>query len=831
MLFRSGTSKEASEPDHAGNIGGRSVWFTWTPPISGAASFQATPSSFFVTNLIGIYTGFFVNSNFLTVVTNNSLGGGSFTNTVRFTAVAGQTYRIAVDGFNSTGNPNNANTFNYSVAWGMLTNDNFASPTLLYGSSGSLLTNSNIGATFESASGETNHSGNTNFTGGASVWFQWTVPNSGPATFAVSNFTGTPVFALYTGTNLSSLAVVASNHLGGGIFTNRVAFTGAAGTTYYIAVDGLGAAQSSFSVSYTSPLSTVAGNFQFNTNLMFVAEQESRNFAGYGGTRVNRMLLGAVVTFTRTNGATGRMMLQYTTADGTATGAPPGSPSSINGFDFVHTNGVIYLDDWQMYQHIVVPIVVNNNSTNNTYFQVLITNVVPDTNAFSGYVENPALVPTFDSTPLTVQINNQDNIFPGFTNGVIFFSRSLYRGGEFEMGNNGGFDVELTRVGGDQSVAATVRYRTSSFAAGSAGDKNTFPLVAGSDYAMPSAQATPNAISDFTATAGSTATFAANSSATYFTVPITDDAEVELNEDIFLELEFDPTSTSLSPSPQFSGTTAGYIIGAQSNATLTIVMEDVIGQEQPAGAQDNTYNRQNDSRTTPPFNPTPGANNVVYGLAVQPDQTTVIVGDFTAVNTTPRNRVARLLNDGSLDTTFNPGSGADGFINAVVLQPDGRILIAGGFSSFVGTSRNGVARLTTTGALDTTFDPGAGINPGDTVASAVQAIALQPDGRILLAGNFTTYNSQNFNRIVRLNTNGSVDASFNGLGAGPNDRVNAITVYTNGTLSGKILVAGSFTRVNGQVFNRLCRLNAYGSVDSTFSALGSGADEIGRAHV
>ena len=78
-----GTSKEASEPDHAGNIGGRSVWFTWTPPISGAASFQATPSSFFVTNLIGIYTGFFVNSNFLTVVTNNSLGGGSFTNTVR----------------------------------------------------------------------------------------------------------------------------------------------------------------------------------------------------------------------------------------------------------------------------------------------------------------------------------------------------------------------------------------------------------------------------------------------------------------------------------------------------------------------------------------------------------------------------------------------------------------------------------------------------------------------------------------------------------------------------------------------------------------------------
>lgn len=78
------------------------------------------------------------------------------------------------------------------------------------------------------------------------------------------------------------------------------------------------------------------------------------------------------------------------------------------------------------------------------------------------------------------------------------------------------------------------------------------------------------------------------------------------------------------------------------------------------------------------------------------------------MNTSSRNRVARLLNDGQIDTTFNPGSGADNYINAIALQPDGRILLGGGFSSYNGLSRNGVARINADGSLDATFNPGAG---------------------------------------------------------------------------------------------------------------------------
>ena len=829
-------TKEPGEPNHAGNLGGQSVWFNWTPPITGLAAFSAPmTSSFGRTNLIAVYTGFgqFGTNFFLNSVADNSAGFGT---TVSFPVVAGTTYSIAVDGYNSTANPNNATAFQFGVAWSILTNDFFANSTVLVGSSGYNLTNSNVGATFEAASGETDHSGDPSLVGGQSVWFSWTAPLSGPATFNVGYFTtlfSTPVMAIYTGTNLGGLTMVTNNNLGlnnvtnFGFFTNSVTFDAVAGTTYRIAVDGLFGAQDTFTLSYTSTVDKSAGTFQFNTNYMAVTEFESSLWGQNNSNNEERGLLGAVVTFTRTNGATGRMMIYYTTADGTAQ----------SGFNYQGTNGVLILDDWQMYGHILIPIYQNsffgiNNfiSTNDSYFQVLITNVVVDTNVIAGsgisYTESTNLTPTFDATPLTVQINNVALAgSKANSSGIISFAKSLFRCSE----DANTYDVTLYRAGGDLSTTATVRYNISSFNGnGIIGDQNIFPLTAGSDYAQATQRPRVNEPGDFTAVQGGTVTFAASDPTATIRVTIIDDNEVELNEDIYLSLISDFRTGSLSPNPQ-PGTTPGYLLGSQNTAILTIVMEDNIAQEQPAGAQDNTYNRANDPQTTPPFNPTPGANNVVHEVAVQPDQSAVIVGEFTAVNTTPRNGVARVLPDGSLDLSFNPGSGADGFVNAVALQPDGSILIAGGFSSYVGVSRNGVARLLTNGALDTTFDPGIGINPGDTVNNAIQSILLQPDGRIILAGNFTTFNSQPFNHVVRLNADGSVDNTFAGLGAGPNDVVFATALYTtnntsNSNLVGKILIAGSFATVNNVPSSRLCRLNADGSVDSTFTGLGAGAD-------
>ena len=91
----------------------------------------------------------------------------------------------------------------------------------------------------------------------------------------------------------------------------------------------------------------------------------------------------------------------------------------------------------------------------------------------------------------------------------------------------------------------------------------------------------------------------------------------------------------------------------------------------------------------------------------------------------------------------------------VAVQPDGKVIISGGFTTFNGVSvAGGLARLNTNGTLDVTFNPGTGPNvPGYTVASSI--LASQPDGKTLIAGNFTSFNGTNINRIARLNSDTS----------------------------------------------------------------------------
>ena len=162
-----------------------------------------------------------------------------------------------------------------------------------------------------------------------------------------------------------------------------------------------------------------------------------------------------------------------------------------------------------------------------------------------------------------------------------------------------------------------------------------------------------------------------------------------------------------------------------------------------------------------------GANSFVRALAVQPDGRVLIGGEFTTVNGASRNRIARLNVDGSLDTTFLNGlAGADSLVRSLAVQPDGRVLIGGSFATVNGVSRNRTARLNADGSLDATFLIGvAGVD------SLVCSLALQDDGRVLIAGNFTTVNEVSRNRIARLNASGSLDTSFlngfNGVVAGP----------------------------------------------------------------
>ena len=220
------------------------------------------------------------------------------------------------------------------------------------------------------------------------------------------------------------------------------------------------------------------------------------------------------------------------------------------------------------------------------------------------------------------------------------------------------------------------------------------------------------------------------------------------------------------------------------------------------------------------FNSGGGANGEVACVAVQPDGKILIAGSFTVVNGQARNRIARLNPDGTVESTatFNPGTGASSDIRGLVVQADGRILMAGLFTTVNGQSRNRIARLNADGTLESlaTFNPGTGAN------GEIATLAMQADGKILLGGVFNTINGQPRTFIARLHANGSVEstATFN-AGIGANDYVTAVALQADQ----KIVIGGIFTTMNGQPRNRIARLNVDGTVEdiATFNP-GSGAD-------
>ena len=225
-----------------------------------------------------------------------------------------------------------------------------------------------------------------------------------------------------------------------------------------------------------------------------------------------------------------------------------------------------------------------------------------------------------------------------------------------------------------------------------------------------------------------------------------------------------------------------------------------IGRLHPDGTLDITFD--------------PGANGSVLALAVQADGKILVGGDFTLLGGGTRNRIARLNPDGSLDTGFNPG--ANGIVTALALQADGKILIGGEFTGVGGgagtTTRHNLGRLNPDGTVDTNFNPGAN--------SLVYAMAVQPDGKILVVGNFTTIGGGGTgatarNYIARLHPGGSVDAAFN---PGANAYSYALSLQADG----KILVTGDFTLLGGggsgtAARSRIGRLNPNGSIDAGFN--------------
>ncbi len=190
----------------------------------------------------------------------------------------------------------------------------------------------------------------------------------------------------------------------------------------------------------------------------------------------------------------------------------------------------------------------------------------------------------------------------------------------------------------------------------------------------------------------------------------------------------------------------------------------------------------------------------------QPDGSVVISSVFeltTGSRTMPQAYLMRALPDGSFDPTYTPQLNQSA--NLLAIQPDGKLLLGGRFTTVNGLSRPSLARLNLDGTLDRSFDPGTG--PDNTP----HRIRVALDGRIYVAGEFKQFNGRPSLGLVRLLPDGSPDPTFSGLQS--IGYVDDLTLLPDGD----ILVAGSFVNVNGRNDRNLARLHADGSPYPAFS--------------
>ncbi|HXI72013.1 MAG TPA: Calx-beta domain-containing protein [Verrucomicrobiae bacterium] len=634
----------------------------------------------------------------------------------------------------------------------------------------------------------------------------------------------------YTATNLNAaISLVRSNGVYGTVSLKystsngtAVAGTDYVGVTNVNSIFGSGVSSNSFNVTvknfgliYTNIVEKtinlrlgglsgpVDGTASFGISNA-VLRLVNPNYQGYltlSATNYPGTQSSGLITFTvnRVSGSLGTISVMYATTNG----------SAVSGINYLGaTNNLLWNDGDASPKTVSIPLLNPGTVGTNKQFNVRLFN--PTNNSFgsapsliSGAVTNATLTILNDNSYGTLQIGS-----PFYT-----------------VNENGGY-ATITVLRGNGTVGqVSVKYATSNGTAAS-----------GVNY-VPT---------------NGVLTFAAGQVSASFNVGILNDGIMDPTPptNFFFNVSLsNPTNASL---------------GLPTNVPVQIA--DVQTYNQPPGSPDTGFN----TNTT--------MNGSVFALALQSNGQIIAGGNFTRVGGTIENSIARLNTDGSLDTDFLDGlSGANGAVLSVAYQTDGRIMVGGDFTFVNDVHRNYISRLMTDGSLDSSFNPGSGADspvyamaetfvggarkiyaggafgnynsvssPGlvringdagndggaGTVDSsfdtglgadgAVYAVAVYPTnspyaGKVLFGGTFTHFNGVALNHFGRLNVDGSVDTNFNAsLGAGPDNSVNAILVQPDG----RVLVGGSFTNFNGTALNRIVRLNTDATLDANFTANG-----------
>ena len=189
--------------------------------------------------------------------------------------------------------------------------------------------------------------------------------------------------------------------------------------------------------------------------------------------------------------------------------------------------------------------------------------------------------------------------------------------------------------------------------------------------------------------------------------------------------------------------------------------------------------------------------------SLQSDEKIIIGGHFFEVNGIVANNIARLHTNGTVDDSFNQHRGCNGTVLTTAIQSNERIIIAGSFSRYNSSSVNSIARIRKNGHFDFSFNPGTGAN------GKINTVAIQSNGKILVGGKFTSFNGNECHNIARLNSNGSFDGSFT---AQTDGEVRKIKIDSDS----RIVLGGDFKNVNSSTASGIARLHPSGNMDVTF---------------